>query len=387
MKNIFKTVVVALIMTLFLTGSSADARMRPAGEEVKSETPAVEEEPTAADIAKMQASSPSKSWFAEHQLENGSWSFDHGAADACGGKCQNPGEYKNAVNTATALGVLSFLGAGITHKHGMTASKQTVEKGLNFLLCRQKEDGSFCEEDTGMVGHALATLCLAEAFGMTRDKKFREPAQKAIDFIVKSQNRDGSWGKEPKKPGNTLVTAWQIMALKSGYMAYLKVPHETPKKAMEFFDSVQKDGGSRYMLTADAKEPDATSTVAGLLCRMYYGWGKDTPALETAVRQILSNGPSETNLLYNYFATNILMHYGGEAWKTWQTAMNKQLVETQVTDKDSHECGSWYNPSATGLEGGGRLAQTAISFMTLHTYYRYQPIYKKASVEEGFLKI
>ncbi len=318
-------------------------------------------------------------WLSRHQDTNGGWNFDHRSAPECKEKCNDPGTAKTDSNGATALGILPYLGCGITHKQGYAKYKKVVYKGLQFLIGRQKEDGSFREEEAGTLSHTLATLCVAEAYGMTRDQTLKDPAQKAIDFIAKSQNPDGGWGDGPEKPSNTVITAWQLMALKSGYMAYLKVPKETAANAMKYLDSVQKDDGARYMLAPGDDEPDAAATAAGLLCRMYYGLRDDNPALKSGVEWLSETGVSKTDLAFNYFATQALCHYDDDKlWKKWHAALKDHLAETQVSDKESHEFGSWYNKDAkiTGLEGGGRLAQTAVSIMTLEVYYRHAPIYR-----------
>ena len=36
--------------------------------------------------------------------------------------------------------------------------------------------------------HGIASIALCEAYGMTGDKRLREPAQRAIDFIVAAEH-------------------------------------------------------------------------------------------------------------------------------------------------------------------------------------------------------
>src|SRR5207237_4601303 len=57
-------------------------------------------------------------WLAEHQMPDGSWTFDHRLARNCGGKCGNPGTLKDQRFASTGLALMSFLGAGQTHKEG-----------------------------------------------------------------------------------------------------------------------------------------------------------------------------------------------------------------------------------------------------------------------------
>ena len=75
-----------------------------------------------------------------------------------------------------------------------------------------------------MYAHALATMALCEAFGMTGDQRVGAAAQAAVDFIAAAQNRQtGGWRYHPGEEGDTSVMGWQIMALKSARLAGLKV--------------------------------------------------------------------------------------------------------------------------------------------------------------------
>src|SRR5262245_8564350 len=95
-----------------------------------------------------------------------------------------------------------------------------------------------------MYGQGLAGIVLCEAYGMTKDPALREPAQRAIDFIVKAQNRTtGGWRYQPGTPGDTSVLGWQVMALKSGEMAGLSVP----PGALE--------GAKRWLVSVEANRP------------------------------------------------------------------------------------------------------------------------------------
>lgn len=317
-------------------------------------------------------------WLAEHQYANGGWNFDHTKAPNCEGKCDAAGDNTKSVNAATAMGVLPFLWNNITHKDGAAAYKQTVYRGLQFLVARQKPDGSYCDGDSGMVGHALATICLAEAYAKTKDRSLRKPAQKAIDFIVASQNPDdGGWSTEPGKPSDTVTTGWQLLALRLGYAAYLRVPPATPNKAMRFLDSVWCQDYT-YRLTAAAEDSDAGATAAALVARMYYGWDLKSPGLNTGMAWLRQRGPSAADLGYDYFATLAMRLYGDtESQKDWETMLENGIINSQQADKSRHDFGSWHTPDAAilGLPGGGRMAQTAISLMTLQMLYN-APIYK-----------
>jgi len=121
----------------------------------------------------------------------------------------------------------------------------------------------------------------------------------------------------------------------------------------------------------------------GLLCRMYLGWKKEHPALERGVQRLSQNGPSEGNVYYNYYATQVMHHFGGELWEKWNKVMRERLIATQ--SKNDHEAGSWFFKGGDhGAERGGRLYITSLCCMTLEVYYRHLPIYGKSSIEGDF---
>ena len=316
-------------------------------------------------------------WLAAHQMPDGGWSLDH-RQRACKGFCKNPGSLE-ARNAATALALLPFLGAGQTHLEGRY--KQTVERGLAFLVRRQKVRNRMGDwrDDGSMYSHGLATIAICEGYAMTRDAKLARPAQLAVNFIVNAQEPQfGGWRYRPRQPGDTSVTGWQIMALKSGHMAYLVVPRDTVTRAERFLRAVSTRGGARYGYVSPGGGP--STTAIGLLCRMYLGWKHDNEALKQGVDYLSKIGPTD-NLYYDYYAAQVMRHYGGAPWKKWNARTRDWLIKRQA--KKGHAAGSWYINGAHA-EKGGRLYCTSLATMILEVYYRHLPLYEKSATEGGF---
>ena len=119
-----------------------------------------------------------------------------------------------------------------------------------------------------MNAHGIATLALCEALAMTKDGKLRSTAQHAVDFIVSAQDKTGGgWRYKPKERGDTTVTGWQIMALKSAQMSGLVVPDITMLKAQRFLDSMCDTTNEGYGYASVGST--ATMSAVGLLCRQY----------------------------------------------------------------------------------------------------------------------
>jgi Squalene-hopene cyclase C-terminal domain len=321
-------------------------------------------------------------WISEHQNRDGSWNFNHQTGGNCNRQCSEPGGLDDCTTGATGMALLPLLGAGQTHKEGKY--KQTVERGLYYLVNRMKVNnnmGNLAEGGGNMYSHGICAIVLTEAYAMTRDKSLMAPAQLSLNYIMYAQDPvGGGWRYSAKQPGDTSAVGWQLMALKSGHMAYLNVNPNTIKGAMRFLDSVQSDGGAKYGYTDPGAGP-ATSAV-GLISRMYLGWKKDNAALTRGVEALGKSGPSPNAMYFNYYATQVMRQYGGEPWEKWNEKMRDMMVASQ--DQKGHQLGSWHMRGDHGAERGGRLYCTSLATMILEVYYRHMPIYKAQAAEEDF---
>jgi hypothetical protein len=333
-------------------------------------------------------------WLSKHQFPDGGWNFDLEKCPGCRGNCKDSGDAEEARLGATALALLPFLGAGQTHREGQY--KEVVRKGLYYLTTHTKNTGGFLSmhEPRGtMYSHGLGTIALCEAYAMTNDKTLAPYAQGAVNFIVYAQDPvGGGWRYEPREDGDTSVVGWQIMALKSAQMAGLEVPSSALKRATKFLDSVESDDGAAY----GYRNPSATfrrgTTSVGLLCRMYLGWKKDNPALKRGVALLSREGPSmprrtdnRADMYYNYYATQVLRHWGGNDFDQWNGKTRDWLVESQA--REGHETGSWFFSFDFHTGAGGRLYCTAMATMMLEVYYRHLPLYGGKAVDDEFSRV
>ena len=324
-------------------------------------------------------------WIANHQNPDGGWSFGHTADGRRNCTCGNIGTLKTSFNGATAMALLPFLGAGNTHKKG--EYKKQVEAGLYYLTRSMKVNGATGDlTDAGgrMYSHGLCAITLTEAFAMTKDRQLMAPAQMSLNFITYALDPvGGGWRFNPRQAGDTSVVGWQLMALKSGHMAYLNVPKNTIAGCYKFLDSVQANSGATYGYTSPGG--GHATTAVGLLCRMYLGWKKDEPALIRGVETISKWAPSKGDMYFNYYATQVMRHHGGPLWDKWNKTMRDHLVATQETGKGQcANTGSWNMGAGHGARVGGRLYNTALATMILEVYYRHMPIYAQQAAEDDF---
>jgi hypothetical protein len=312
-------------------------------------------------------------WLAQNQQPDGRWRLDGGV---------------RSDSAATSLALLPFLGAGQTHLGGRY--KDTVASGLRWLVSQQRDDGDLragSAGNTGMYAHGQGAIVLCEAYLMTGDQSLREPAQRAIDFIVAAQYPDGGWRYQPnsearphERRSDTSVVGWQLMALQSARAAKLTVPDETLELAGHFLDSVQSRDGALYAYQPQNR-PTHVMTAEALLCRIYLGWTLDQPGLVEGARFLTEEHlPSDhdPNVYYWYYATQAMHHVGGTKWERWNLRMRDVLVNSQ--EKRGQQAGSWA-PRGGHASAGGRVYMTALAVCTLEVYYRHLPIFRQIEVD------
>ncbi len=311
-------------------------------------------------------------WLARNQGKGGMWSMTGRYADGSGNENQE---------AATALALLAFQGAGYTpNSNEHEPFTRVVSRGWTGLLAQQDETGNFYHTGRShgqLYTQAICTIAICELYGMTRDSKYREPAQRAIDYCVEVQAPEGGWRYFPGSGSDLSVTGWFVMALQSARMAGLTVPSPTLSRIDDFLESVSRDDGSQY---AYQRQQGATLSMSaeGLLCRQYLGWQHSDPRLQRGADRLIENLPSweegQRDIYYWYYATQVCHHMESQHWRAWNEAMRVVLPENQV--REGRERGSWHPRGDQWGSAGGRLFVTCLSTYMLEVYYRHLPIYQ-----------
>jgi len=347
-------------------------------------------------------------WLALHQAEDGHWGLHDFNKYGRDKPLPNGNRLPNGSNVdpqcsrkndiaGTAFGLLPFLGAGITQEPPKKATKEDYTKGvklaLAYLTGKQGKDGYYGGD---MYAHCIATIAMCEAHGMTSAPDLKVSAQKAVDYILNAQHEAGGWRYGPKSPGDTSVTGWALMALKSAQMAGLKLPSENLKAVESYLNSCQKEKGQYGYMPGSGPTP--TMTAAAMLCRLYLGTGPSNTALQQGADFLLQPGdagnpapyyPGKTkNMYYEYYATQVMHHMGGDYWDRWNLGPDKKgpggirdsLIAKQEFDvkdeKRRYYEGSWAK-DGDFQNDGGRVMATSLSLLCLEVYYRHLPLYRR----------
>ncbi len=276
---------------------------------------------------------------------------------------------------------IAFMAAGQVPGEGVYG--HVTAKATQYLLSSAQSNGLLFRPEAGgqsMYHHGLATLALAEVWGMTADPRVRNAVQKAVDLICASQNAKGGWRYQPKIADDDLsVTVMQLMALRAARDAGIAVPKEVIDAGIEYVKhchnpkSQGKDGGFSYTPNAGS---GLARTGAGVTSLQVAGDYRSTEVQE-GVEYLLGCQPlgkrEEENKEFRfyglYYATagiylsQSIGTWGKNAWNQWYPAVVKQLVAEQKPD------GKW--------EGAHGLYNTAMGVVILSIPYRYLPLYQR----------
>jgi len=321
-------------------------------------------------------------WLAKNQHRDGSW-----------------GVTKPAM---TALAILAYLAHGDT-----PASEEfgkTVEAGLRFLTDAQLPNGRFKGADGHDYTQPIAAYALAEAAGMTRVPKIKEAAIKAVEEVVKGQNKSGSFNYNlvPSERNDLSYVGWCVQAMKAAHIAGFDSDISGLEAAMK-----KAVDGCRVHYNANSSSAgfgyggggqDGLSGV-GVLCMQFLGESKSKE-----VRNALAGlnrwdfnwetPPAGSIIYYWYYITQAYFQEGGKMWDEWNKKFSYGLIKAQeiVSKTDSgyvdhkgqpQEIGSWKSPAKNEHTGGNEIVMdTILCTLMLEVYYRYLPTFQQIPDEE-----
>jgi hypothetical protein len=262
----------------------------------------------------------------------------------------------------TAFVSRAMMGSG--SKPGEGPYGQRLSKSLAYLLGRVQESGLITSKDANepapMYGHAFALMFLAECQRAAPKDDVKEKIDRAVQLIVKSQNKEGGWRYLPK-PGDAdlSVTVTQLMALAAARDAGVDVPKPVIDRAIDYVKKSQNsDGGFRYLLQGGTSGFARSAAAVTALYRAGAGdceevrKGSDYVARFPAAETV---GQPEVFYFYgDYYAAQVMCHLEKATWERWSAAVRDRLLEQQGKD------GSW--PDAASVDLG-----TAMACLTLQT--------------------
>ncbi len=329
-------------------------------------------------------------WLSEHQEPNGSWHAKIGYKLNADYRTTSDGGHVGV----TALAGMAFLAGG--HLPGRGKHGETVEKALNFVLNATQDDGYVTYAGTRMYSHAFATLFLAEIFGMTHRQDVRVKLQKAVDFIVDTQNPEGGWRYVPFAPESDMsIVVCQVLALRAARNIGIRVPRSTVDRAAKYVvDSAitensrrsfhpsmyQDEVGAFHYQKGRGSRSSFPLTAAGVTALHGVGIYSDD-AIRRGLdylrkHQVSFNSHYGRNdghyfFWYGHYYGVQAMYTAGTSyqinyWEPYFESVRSELLGMQNGD------GSWPNRVGPGKGFG-----TAMAVLILEIPYRYLPIFQR----------
>ncbi len=271
-----------------------------------------------------------------------------------------------------SLGGLAFLARGSTPSRGRYG--EGVNRATRYVLAQCQDNGFIVAEEAQshgpMYGHGFATLFLAEVYGMWPESEIREKLAAAVRLIVQTQNPAGGWRYQPEPTDADIsVTICQVMALRAARNAGIYVPNDTIDRCLEYVKSCQNpDGGFGY--TPQTRHSLYPRSAAGIVA-LYSAGIYDSDEVEKGLSYLdpftkqFAQMRNQSNFLYGqYYAAQAMWHAGGQRFHRWYQAASTTLLDSQRPD------GSWDDEICP--EYG-----TAMACLVLQTPSNYLPIFQR----------
>lgn len=279
--------------------------------------------------------------------------------------------YRGNVAVTSLVG-MALMAGGSTPGRGPYGEE--VSRCVDYLLANAQPSGFIVAPQAvshgPMYGHGFATLFLAECYGMSQRPGLRDALAKAVKLIVNTQNKHGGWRYQPQRTeADISVTVCQVMALRAARNAGLFVPNETIDHCIEYVKRSQnEDGGFMYMIQGgESAFARSAGGVVALQSAGIYEGREITRGIAYLNRFRPEKGVVRRESYYyygHYYAVQAMWLVGGENWAKWYPAVRDELIERQAED------GSWTSPIC--LEYA-----TAMALIVLQMPDNYLPIFQR----------
>ncbi len=269
------------------------------------------------------------------------------------------GEYRAPVGV-TALAAIAFMAAGSTPGRGEYGEE--VAAAVDYLLSRVKPEddehsgyiGDEADRKSGMHGHGLATLALAQAYIMSpaspRGRRTAQALLAGVHLIELTQGAEGGWMYRPVRDiqHEGSVTVCLVQGLRAARNAGILVDSKVIARAVDYVKRLQTPEGSfRYHLNDQKVSVALTAACLSTLhaTGIYEGREIDDGYgyiwRELAVREVAEERGARTKRaqfpFYErfYLAQALWQHPDEDVFRQWA----RKEVERILVDQN--ENGSW----------------------------------------------
>jgi squalene cyclase len=318
-------------------------------------------------------------YLARQQQPDGSFQNREPAGDP-----KEPPRFTGPKVALTGLSLMAYLASGRmpeTGKHGLA-----VRTAIDYLVKVCPDDGYYGKADgSRMYGHAIATLALAEVYGMEADaaqrRRVRSALTKAVRVLLRAQETQkdepyrGGWRYEIGSNDSDLsVSGWCILALRAAHNAGMEVPRESADRAAAFVLNCWRPDAKGF-----AYQPGGAATLtmtASAVLDLHLldrGTSRETRQAAAFLARTPVDDKTEYPYYARYYTTQAAFQAGGDLWPRVWNRTQADLLKLQRDQKDSD--GSW--PKSRTANEPGQTYATAMSVLTLAVPLRLLPTYQR----------
>ena len=278
-----------------------------------------------------------------------------------------------------ALAAMACLARG--HVPGDAKYGALIERSLDYILSVQDARGYFGEKGNGkMYAHAIATLLLTELSGMVdteHQSKIDVALPKAVRLILDAQNVNksdfhaGGWRYTPDaNDSDTSCSGWCLMALRSARHNGCQIPPSAISRAVKYMHAHHSKNLGCFGYQ-NAEQYGVTLSGAGILCLELCGKHEDPDSLAAAKYLMRVYKTEMDNQGYRYYG----MYYASQGLfqiggENWKE-FSEWMYSTWVPRQRAD--GSW--PGSGGEQNPAYT--TSMIILAFAVPYRQLPVYQR----------
>ena len=353
----------------------------------------------------IRATRPQKSWLFRHSWIAGLVMLLSLATIAAGtaaviksGEAPSSADI-GAVVVSGESGLWRMVGGGSTFSPEADEIDKAIERGLQFLVSKQRPDGSFHGDygDSAAIP-ALAGMAFLSKGHLPGSEPYGETIDRCVDYVLDCADMrpnapfKGYMGQKgngrmyahsiatlflsevsgmvdrDRQDSDLSCSGWALMALRSARLNGAVLPDDAIEKAVLYIKRAQRASDGAFGYQGGNGQHAETLTGAAILCLELCGRHLDPDALKgaqfvrkTYQRSLLGGGNPYYGL---YYTAQGLFQLGGEQWREFESWMYATYMKKQQPD------GCWNGEN-------GSVYCTSMAVLAFAVPYRMLPIYQR----------
>jgi hypothetical protein len=281
----------------------------------------------------------------------------------------------------TSAAALAFLGDGHSSRKSPLGYDFSVRRAITWILSKQRANGQIGPPQRGNVMiHAMATLALAEDFGLTRAQRLREPLRRACRWLCDVKAKDtAGFPFGANQQASMTISVWAYMALATARdvkVPPLDLPQQRIEDFLRWFENTTRSttplSDDGHVLARTELLPTAAASALSLFA-VEAGYKERCKALVAKVNREMPDftppGNDKTDngdprfMFFGSLTQALNLQRNGRKSNEWYEAFSDTLLKNQLED------GS-YAPTSQYGKLYGKVYDAAFASLSIENAYR-----------------